>query len=106
MTEKIVKSLSLKVASRDMHHSDPQVQLCAVMSQWLPVSGAVLGEFTHYENMLNAVNMSVMHIFTKQTVLQCYSSIIVLFPKTTLDSSISAQHHLFSGLPIDACTRS
>ena len=69
MTEKIVKSLSLKVASRDMHHSDPQVQLCAVMSQWLPVSGAVLGEFTHYENMLNAVNMSVLHIFKKQTVL-------------------------------------
>lgn len=42
MTEKIIKSLGLKVAPRDMRHNDPRVQLTAVMSQWLPVSDAVL----------------------------------------------------------------
>ncbi|KAK7465188.1 hypothetical protein BaRGS_00037651 [Batillaria attramentaria] len=42
MTEKIIKSLGLKIAPRDMRHSDPRVQLNAVISQWLPVSEAVL----------------------------------------------------------------
>ncbi|XP_076444086.1 elongation factor-like GTPase 1 isoform X2 [Babylonia areolata] len=42
MTEKIIKSLGLKVGPRDIRHNDSRVQLCAIMSQWLPLSDAVL----------------------------------------------------------------
>ncbi|XP_045216272.2 elongation factor-like GTPase 1 isoform X2 [Mercenaria mercenaria] len=42
MTEKIVKSLNLKITARDSRHNDPRVQLQALMGQWLPVSQAVL----------------------------------------------------------------
>ena len=42
MTEKIIKSLGVKVAPRDMRHSDSRVQLCSIMTQWLPLSEAVL----------------------------------------------------------------
>ena len=42
MTEKIVKSLDLKMTSRDTRHNDSRVQLQALMGQWLPVSKAVL----------------------------------------------------------------
>ncbi|XP_046553975.1 elongation factor-like GTPase 1 isoform X1 [Haliotis rubra] len=41
-TDKIVKSLKLKVSARDTRHNDPRIQLQAVTSQWLPVSSAVL----------------------------------------------------------------
>ncbi|XP_014340293.1 elongation factor-like GTPase 1 [Latimeria chalumnae] len=41
-TEKIVKSLGLKISARDSHHTDPKVHLNAICSQWLPVSQAVL----------------------------------------------------------------
>ncbi|XP_046350555.2 elongation factor-like GTPase 1 [Haliotis rufescens] len=41
-TDKIVKSLKLKVLARDAKHNDPRVHLQAVTSQWLPVSSAVL----------------------------------------------------------------
>uniref|UniRef100_A0AAY4BD72 Elongation factor-like 1 n=1 Tax=Denticeps clupeoides TaxID=299321 RepID=A0AAY4BD72_9TELE len=40
--EKMVASLGVKVAARDLRHSDPKVLLSAVCSQWLPVSQAVL----------------------------------------------------------------
>ncbi|XP_056591298.1 LOW QUALITY PROTEIN: elongation factor-like GTPase 1 [Triplophysa dalaica] len=40
--EKMVTSLGLKVMPRDLRHSDPKVLLCAICSQWLPVSQAVL----------------------------------------------------------------
>ncbi|XP_071508602.1 elongation factor-like GTPase 1 [Diadema antillarum] len=40
--EKIVKSLGLKVASRDLRHNDPKIHLQAICHQWLPVSSAVL----------------------------------------------------------------
>lgn len=43
MTEKIVKSLNLKISARDSRHSDPRVLLQALLAQWLPVSDAVLG---------------------------------------------------------------
>lgn len=46
MTEKIIKSLGLQVAPRDMRHADPRVKLYAVTSQWLPVSQAVLSVVT------------------------------------------------------------
>ena len=38
----MVASLGVKVAARDLRHSDPKVLLSAVCSQWLPVSEAVL----------------------------------------------------------------
>ena len=44
MTEKIIRSLGLKVTPRDMRHKDPHVQLSAVTSQWLPLADAVLCE--------------------------------------------------------------
>ncbi len=40
--QKIVDSLSLKVAARDLRSNDPRHQLNAVMSQWLPVAPCVL----------------------------------------------------------------
>ncbi|XP_072237157.1 elongation factor-like GTPase 1 [Leuresthes tenuis] len=40
--EKVVSSLEIKVAPRDLRHSDPKVLLSAICSQWLPVSQAVL----------------------------------------------------------------
>ena len=43
MTEKIVQKLQLKVAPRDLKHSDPKVQVQAILSQWLPLSHSVLG---------------------------------------------------------------
>ncbi|KAL3866062.1 hypothetical protein ACJMK2_043403 [Sinanodonta woodiana] len=42
MIEKIIKSLDLKISARDSRHSDSRVQLQAIISQWLPVSSAVL----------------------------------------------------------------
>ncbi|KAH3836724.1 elongation factor-like GTPase 1 [Dreissena polymorpha] len=44
MTEKIVKSLDLKIGLRETRQSDTRVQLQAMMSQWLPLSRAVLGK--------------------------------------------------------------
>ena len=43
MTEKIVKSLDLKITARDSRHNDARIQLQALMGKWLPVSNAVLG---------------------------------------------------------------
>ncbi|KAL2088977.1 hypothetical protein ACEWY4_015876 [Coilia grayii] len=40
--EKVVASLGVKVATRDLRHSDPKVLLSAICSQWLPLSQAVL----------------------------------------------------------------
>ncbi|CAG5850143.1 unnamed protein product [Menidia menidia] len=40
--EKMVSALEIKVAPRDLRHSDPKVLLSAICSQWLPVSQAVL----------------------------------------------------------------
>ncbi|XP_041836885.1 elongation factor-like GTPase 1 isoform X1 [Melanotaenia boesemani] len=40
--EKVVSSLGIKVAPRDLRHSDSKVLLSAICSQWLPVSQAVL----------------------------------------------------------------
>uniref|UniRef100_A0A8C5RK10 Tr-type G domain-containing protein n=1 Tax=Laticauda laticaudata TaxID=8630 RepID=A0A8C5RK10_LATLA len=40
--EKIISSLGLKIATRELHHTDPKVQLNAICSQWLPISDAVL----------------------------------------------------------------
>ncbi|GFO11767.1 elongation factor tu GTP-binding domain-containing protein 1 [Plakobranchus ocellatus] len=42
-TEKIVKSLGLTIAPRDLKHKDSIVLLQAIMSQWLPLSDAILG---------------------------------------------------------------
>ncbi|XP_005104612.1 elongation factor-like GTPase 1 [Aplysia californica] len=42
MTEKIVKSLGLTITTRDTRHKDPRILLQAIMSQWLPLSDAVL----------------------------------------------------------------
>ncbi|KAI5696486.1 hypothetical protein M8J75_013562 [Diaphorina citri] len=39
---KIVDSLGVKLTLRDLRHTDPRVQIQAVMSQWLPLSNAVL----------------------------------------------------------------
>lgn len=46
MTEKIVKSLDLKIGVRETRQSDTRVQLQAMMSQWLLLSRAVLGELS------------------------------------------------------------
>ena len=39
---KIIDSLNLKIAARDLRHSDPKVHLQAICGQWLPLSQAVL----------------------------------------------------------------
>uniref|UniRef100_A0A8D8WZ89 Elongation factor-like 1 n=1 Tax=Cacopsylla melanoneura TaxID=428564 RepID=A0A8D8WZ89_9HEMI len=39
---KIVDSLGVKLTLRDLRHTDSRVQIQAVMSQWLPLSSAVL----------------------------------------------------------------
>ncbi len=40
--EKMISSLGLKVAPRDLRSSDPRQQLYAVMSQWLPLAPCLL----------------------------------------------------------------
>ncbi|XP_077988979.1 elongation factor-like GTPase 1 [Glandiceps talaboti] len=40
--EKIVKSLNLKITARDARHTDSRVHLQAILSQWIPLSKAVL----------------------------------------------------------------
>lgn len=42
MTEKIVQNLQLKVPPRDLKHSDPKIQIQAILSKWLPLSDSVL----------------------------------------------------------------
>ena len=42
--EKIVTTLNLRIAPRDARHADTRVHVQAIMSQWLPVSQAVLGK--------------------------------------------------------------
>ena len=37
MTEKIIKSLNLKILARDMKFTDPRVPLQALLSTWLPL---------------------------------------------------------------------
>ncbi|KAF4525813.1 hypothetical protein B566_EDAN009921, partial [Ephemera danica] len=39
---KIVESLNIKLTARDLRHTDPRVQLQAVLGQWLPLSKALL----------------------------------------------------------------
>ncbi|XP_038044225.1 elongation factor-like GTPase 1 isoform X2 [Patiria miniata] len=39
---KIIDSLNLKIAARDLRHNDPKVHLQAICGQWLPLSQAVL----------------------------------------------------------------
>ena len=46
--EKILEKLKPKVSPRDLKHSDPRVPIAAVLSQWLPLSNAVLSEFLSY----------------------------------------------------------
>ncbi|KAF9365641.1 Cytoplasmic GTPase/eEF2-like protein (ribosomal biogenesis) [Mortierella sp. NVP85] len=41
-TEKVVKSLNLKVLPRDLKSKDPRVTLTTIFSQWLPLSTCVL----------------------------------------------------------------
>lgn len=45
MTEKIVQNLQLKINPRDLKHSDPKVQIHAVLSKWLPLSDTVLRKY-------------------------------------------------------------
>ena len=45
MTEKIVKNLQLNVTARDLKHSDPKVQIQAILTKWLPLSDAVLSKY-------------------------------------------------------------
>jgi ribosome assembly protein 1 len=45
MTEKIVQSLQLQMAPRDLKHSDPKVQIQAILSKWLPLSESVLRKY-------------------------------------------------------------
>ncbi|KAK3601070.1 hypothetical protein CHS0354_029297 [Potamilus streckersoni] len=56
MIEKIIKSLDLKISSRDSRHNDSRVQLQAIISQWLPVSSAVLSVVV--EKLPSPLNMS------------------------------------------------
>lgn len=42
MTEKIVQNLQLQINPRDLEHSDPKVQIHAILSKWLPLSDTVL----------------------------------------------------------------
>ena len=39
---KIINSLQLKIAARDIRHNDPRVALCAICYQWLPLAQAAL----------------------------------------------------------------
>ena len=39
---KIVQSLGLQIPTRDLTHSDPRIQLKAILGQWLPLSQVVL----------------------------------------------------------------
>lgn len=55
MTDKIIKSLNLKISARDSR-SDPKVHLQAICSQWLPLSKAVLGMVA--EKLPAPINMS------------------------------------------------
>ena len=45
--ERIVSTLGLKVAPRDLRNPDPRHQLSAVFSSWLPLAGAVLRVVAH-----------------------------------------------------------
>ncbi|KAH9492468.1 Elongation factor-like GTPase 1 [Bulinus truncatus] len=46
MIEKIIQSLGLSIPPRDLRHKDDRVLLQAVMSQWLPLSNAILDVVT------------------------------------------------------------
>ncbi|CAG0889912.1 unnamed protein product, partial [Darwinula stevensoni] len=43
-TEKIIATLGLKIPARDLRHSDPRVQLQAIMNRWLPLASAVMDQ--------------------------------------------------------------
>ena len=45
MAKKIVQNLQLKITPRDLKHSDPKVQIQAILSKWLPLSEAVLRKY-------------------------------------------------------------
>ena len=49
MTEKIVQNLQLKITPRDLKHSDPKVQIQAVLSKWLPLSDTMLREYYFFK---------------------------------------------------------
>ncbi len=48
MTEKIVQNLQLKITPRDLKHSDPKVQIQAILSKWLPLSDTILRQYLIY----------------------------------------------------------
>lgn len=45
MAEKIVQNLQLKISPRDLKHSDPKVQIQAILSKWLPLSDTILRQY-------------------------------------------------------------
>lgn len=55
MVDKIVQSLQLKVHPRDLKHSDPKVQVQALLSKWLPLASSVLGK-CFYRSSLNYIH--------------------------------------------------
>ena len=44
-TKKIAESLKIKLSARDSRQKDGRVVLHALMSQWLPLSEAILSEY-------------------------------------------------------------
>jgi ribosome assembly protein 1 len=73
MVEKIVQSLNLKVLPRDLKHSDPKVQIQAILTQWLPLSDAVLSKYLSLFK-INLMNFRVTYFSGVLicTVLVCY----------------------------------
>jgi len=46
--DKILEKLNSKVSPRDLKHSDPKVPITSVLTQWLPLSNAVLSESSRF----------------------------------------------------------
>ena len=60
MMEKIVQSLQLKLPPRDLKHSDPKVQIQAVLSQWLPLSDTVLRKYIRLDLVRKYCNLNFL----------------------------------------------
>lgn len=61
--DKIVRSLELKVSSRDLSHTDPRVRLSAICSRWLPLAPAILGIVHH--SLINVVIVTLDMVVSK-----------------------------------------
>ncbi|KAK4279234.1 hypothetical protein QN277_016966 [Acacia crassicarpa] len=70
MLEKVIKSFSLSIPSRELQNKDPKLVLLAVMSRWLPLSDTILSMVVKcMPDPVSAQSFRISRLIPKRVVL-------------------------------------